>query len=107
VVYYNGDGIAARDVKTGEVKFTTDPTKRRQLYEFNFAPRIVMHNDVIIYAGGDGSMKGMNAETGKDMWTAPHEKSGYRSLEDVVVAQGLVWNSGNHSGQPKRRVSRL
>jgi outer membrane protein assembly factor BamB len=98
VVYYNGDGIAARDVKTGEVKFTTDPTKRRALYEFNFAPRIVMHNDVIIYAGGDGSMKGMNAETGKDMWTAPHEKSGYRSLEDVVVAQGLVWNSGNLQG---------
>jgi outer membrane protein assembly factor BamB len=98
VVYYNGDGIAARDVKTGEVKFTTDPTKRRALYEFNFAPRIVMHNDVIIYAGGDGSMKGMNADTGKDLWTAPHEKSGYRSLEDVVVAQGLVWNSGNLQG---------
>ena len=98
IVYYNGDGIAARDVKTGAVKFTTDPTKRRALYEFNFAPRIVMHNDVIIYAGGDGSMKGMNAETGKDMWTAPHEKSGYRSLEDVVVAQGLVWNSGNLQG---------
>ena len=98
VVYYNGDGIAARDVKTGAVKFTTDPTKRRALYEFNFAPRIVMHNDVIIYAGGDGSMKGMNADTGKDLWTAPHEKSGYRSLEDVVVAQGLVWNSGNLQG---------
>ncbi|MDZ4404610.1 PQQ-binding-like beta-propeller repeat protein [Prosthecobacter sp.] len=98
VVYYNGDGIAARDVKTGKVKFTTDPTKRRALYEFNFAPRIVMHNDVIIYAGGDGAMKGVNADTGKDMWTAPHEKSGYRSLEDVVVAQGLVWNSGNLQG---------
>lgn len=98
VVYYNGDGIAARDVKTGNVLFTTDPTKRRALYEFNFAPRIVLHNDVVIYAGGDGSMKGMNAETGKDMWTAPHEKSGYRSLEDVVVAQGLVWNSGNLQG---------
>ncbi|MBL9131910.1 MAG: PQQ-binding-like beta-propeller repeat protein [Verrucomicrobiaceae bacterium] len=99
IVYYNGDGIAARDVKTGEVKFTTDPTKRRQLYEFNFAPRIILHNDVIIYAGGDGAMKGMNADTGKDLWTAPHEKSGYRSLEDVIVAQGLVWNSGNMSGQ--------
>lgn len=99
IVYYNGDGIAARDVKTGAVKFTTDPTKRRALYEFNFAPRIILHNDVIIYAGGDGAMKGMNADTGRDMWTAPHEKSGYRSLEDLVVAQGLVWNSGNLSGQ--------
>jgi outer membrane protein assembly factor BamB len=98
VVYYNGDGLACRDAKTGAVKFTTDPTKRRELYEFNFAPRVLLHGDVIIYAGGNGEMKGMNAETGKDMWTAPHEKSGYRSLEDVVVAQGLVWNSGNLSG---------
>ncbi len=98
IVYYNGDGIAARDVKTGGVKFTTDPTKRRALYEFNFAPRILLHNDMIIYAGGDGAMKGMSAESGKDVWTAPHEKSGYRSLEDVIIAQGLVWNSGNMSG---------
>jgi len=98
VVYYNGDGLACRDAKTGAVKFTTDPTKRRALYEFNFAPRVLLHGDVIIYAGGNGEMKGMNAETGKDMWTAPHEKSGYRSLEDVVVAQGLVWNSGNLQG---------
>ena len=98
IVYYNGDGLAARDVKTGAVKFTTDPTKRRELYEFNFAPRVLLHGDVIIYAGGNGEMKGMNADTGKDLWTAPHEKSGYRSLEDVVVAQGLVWNSGNLQG---------
>jgi len=98
IVYYNGDGLACRDAKTGAVKFTTDPTKRRDLYEFNFAPRVLLHGDVIIYAGGTGEMKGMNAETGKDMWTAPHEKSGYRSLEDVVVAQGLVWNSGNLQG---------
>ena len=98
IVYYNGDGLAARDVKTGAVKFTTDPTKRRELYEFNFAPRVLLHGDVIIYAGGNGEMKGMNADTGRDLWTAPHEKSGYRSLEDVVVAQGLVWNSGNLQG---------
>jgi outer membrane protein assembly factor BamB len=98
VVYYNGDGLACRDAKTGEVKYTTDPTKRRPLYEFNFAPRLILYNDVILYAGGDGVMKGVNADTGKDMWTAPHEKSGYRSLEDVIVAQGLVWNSGNLQG---------
>lgn len=65
LVYYNGDGIAARDVKTGEVKFTTDPTKRRQLYEFNFAPRILLHNDVIIYAGGDGAMQGHECRNGQ------------------------------------------
>lgn len=98
LVYYNGDGLAGRDAKTGKLKFTSDPTQRRKLYEFNFAPRVILNGDVVIYAGGDGVMKGINADTGKDLWTAPHEKSGYRSLEDVMVAQGLVWNAGTTSG---------
>ena len=98
VVYYNGDGLAARNAKTGAVMFSTDPTKRRQLYEFNFAPRVMIYKDVILYAGGDGVMKGFHADSGKELWVAPHEKSGYRSLEDVIVSQGLVWNAGTTSG---------
>ncbi|MCB1210262.1 MAG: PQQ-binding-like beta-propeller repeat protein, partial [Verrucomicrobiales bacterium] len=98
VVYYNGDGLACRDTKTGNVKFTTDPTKRRALYEFNYAPRVVLNNDIILYAGGDGTMEGVNADTGKVLWTSSHEKSGYRSMEDVIVSQGLVWNAGTTSG---------
>lgn len=97
-VYYNGDGLACLDIKTGETKFADTPTKRRALYEFNFAPRVLLHDDVILYAGGDGSQKAVNADTGKDLWVAPHEKSGYRSPEDLIVAQGLVWNAGTLQG---------
>lgn len=98
IVYYNGDGLTCRDVKTGAVKFADVPENRRKLYEFNFAPRVVLNEDVILYAGGDGLMKGIHAETGKELWTSSHEKSGYRSMEDVIVAQGLVWNAGTTSG---------
>ncbi len=97
-VYYNGDGLACLDVKTGETKFADSPAQRRTLYEFNFAPRVLLHQNVILYAGGDGSQKAVNADTGKDLWVAPHEKSGYRSPEDLIVAQGLVWNAGTTSG---------
>ncbi len=97
-VYYNGDGLACLDIKTGETKFADTPTQRRALYEFNFAPRVLLHDDVILYAGGDGSQKAVNADTGKDLWVSPHEKSGYRSPEDLIVAQGLVWNAGTTSG---------
>jgi len=96
--YYNGDGIACLDVTTGQVKFADVPANRRALYEFNFAPRMLLHKDVILYAGGDGSQKAVNADTGKDLWVAPHEKSGYRSPEDLIVAQGLVWNAGTLQG---------
>ncbi|MFN0077372.1 MAG: PQQ-binding-like beta-propeller repeat protein [Prosthecobacter sp.] len=98
LVYYNGDGLTCREVKTGTVKFADVPENRRKLYEFNFAPRVVLNNDVILYAGGDGLMKGINADTGKELWSSSHEKSGYRSMEDVIVAQGLVWNAGTTSG---------
>ncbi|MCW0221503.1 MAG: PQQ-binding-like beta-propeller repeat protein, partial [Prosthecobacter sp.] len=98
VVYYNGDGLACLDVKTGETKFADIPAERRKLYEFNFAPRVILSNDMILYAGGDGSMKGVDADTGKEMWTASHEKSGYRSMEDLIVAQGLIWNAGTTNG---------
>ena len=98
MVYYNGDGLTSRDVKTGKVLFADVPEARRKLYEFNFAPRVVLNNDVILYAGGDGHMKGINADTGKELWTSSHEKSGYRSMEDVIVAQGLVWNAGTTQG---------
>lgn len=97
-VYYNGDGIACLDIATGQVKFADIPAKRRALYEFNFAPRMVLHKNVILYAGGDGSQKAVNADTGKELWAAPHQKSGYRSPEDLIVAQGLVWNAGTLSG---------
>lgn len=98
LAFHNGDDIVCLDPKTGEVKFTGTPAKKRTLYEFNYGPRLLIHNDVILYAGGDGSMKGVNADTGKDLWAAPHEKSGYRSPEDLIVAQGLVWNAGTTSG---------
>lgn len=98
IVYYNGDGLACLDVKTGETKFADIPAERRKLYEFNFAPRVILSNDMILYAGGDGSMKGVDADTGKEMWTASHEKSGYRSMEDLIVAQGLIWNAGTTNG---------
>ncbi|WP_395734545.1 PQQ-binding-like beta-propeller repeat protein, partial [Prosthecobacter sp.] len=98
MVYYNGDGLTSRDVKTGAVLFADVPEARRKLYEFNFAPRVVLNNDVILYAGGDGLMKGINADTGKELWSSSHEKSGYRSMEDVIVAQGLVWNAGTTQG---------
>ncbi|CAN5822387.1 hypothetical protein BH11VER1_BH11VER1_35280 [soil metagenome] len=98
LVYFNGDGITCLDVKNGAVKFADAPAKKRALYEFNFGPRLVLHDDIILYAGGDGTMKAVNPDTGKDIWVAPHEKSGYRSPEDLIVARGLVWNAGTSSG---------
>ncbi len=52
----------------------------------------------MLYAGGDGAMLALDAPTGKQLWSAPHEKSGYRSPEDLIVSGGLVWNAGTTQG---------
>lgn len=98
VAFHNGDDIVCLDAATGQPKFAGQPAKKRDLYEFNYGPRILLHNDVILYAGGDGAMRALNADTGASLWDASHEKSGYRSPEDLIVAQGLVWNAGTLSG---------
>lgn len=101
VAYYDGDSLVSIDAKTGKQKWADAPAAKRKLFEFNYGPRLLLYNDSILYAGGDGSMKAVNADTGKELWNAPHEKSGYRSPEDLLVANGLVWNAGTTSGSQK------
>src|SRR4029078_6241762 len=61
-------------------------------------PRVVLHDNVVLYAGGTGSMKGLNAHHRKKRLKAPHSKSGYRSPEDLIVMRGLVWNAPTTAG---------
>ncbi len=98
VVFYDGDQLVCLDGKTGVQKWASGPAPKRKLLEYNFGPRIVLTGETVLYAGGDGSQKGLDAESGKELWTAPHEKSGYRSPEDLLVANGLVWNAGTTQG---------
>ncbi len=98
VVFYDGDQLVCLDPATGAQRWATGPEPKRKLLEYNFGPRVVIHDNVVLYAGGDGSEKGVDANTGKELWAAPHEKSGYRSPEDLIVAGGLVWNAGTTSG---------
>ncbi len=98
VIFYDGDKLVCLDPATGAERWATGPAPKRKLLEYNFGPRVVLTGDVVLYAGGDGSQKGVDANTGKELWAAPHEKSGYRSPEDLLVAGGLVWNAGTTQG---------
>ena len=94
VAFYDGIGVICLDAANGKQRWATPPTGIRALIEYNFGPRVLIHDDVLLYAGGDGDEKGFDLATGKELWTGMHEKSGYRSPEDLIVASGLVWNAG-------------
>jgi len=98
LAYYDGVGVICLDPANGKQLWATPPTGIRRLIEYNFGPRVIIHSDVLLYAGGDGEEKGFDLATGKELWTGTHEKSGYRSPEDLIVASGLVWNAGTTSG---------
>ena len=73
----------------------------------NFGPTLVVHDDVVLLAGGekliphrggDDTVTALAAATGKKLWTAPHPPSGYQSPEDLFVAGGLVWCGATTNG---------
>lgn len=98
LAYYDGEKIRCHDAKSGAEAWGGQEAPRRRLYEYNFGPRLLFSGDTVLFAGGDGSMRGLDAVTGRVLWEAPHEKSGYRSPEDLIVSGGLVWNAGTLSG---------
>jgi outer membrane protein assembly factor BamB len=107
VYYHDGERVTALDCRTGNLRWTTDPASRRSVVTFNFGPRLLVHGDVVLYAGGDGKMASYDTASGAQLWTAEHPPSGYQSPQDLIVMKGLVWcaptTSGRDSGIYKGR----
>ena len=54
--------------------------------QFNFGPKLVIHDDVLLFAGGDRNMHAFNTKSGKELWSSAHARGGYQSPEDLLVA---------------------
>ncbi len=99
VVYHDGENVVCLDKQTGEQKWKSPPTQkadasgRRRPATMNFGPKLVLYDNVVLFAGGDRKMHAFAKGTGEELWTAPHAQSGYQSPEDLLVANGLVWNA--------------
>ncbi|MCC6509983.1 MAG: PQQ-binding-like beta-propeller repeat protein [Pirellulaceae bacterium] len=99
VYFHDGEKLVSIHQRTGQVQWQTEPVTRRNQFNFNFGPRLVVHEDVVLYAGGDGKMISVSAVDGKQLWTAQHPNSGYQSPQDLMVMQGLVWSAPTTSGK--------
>jgi len=110
VVFCDGEKVVALDRRTGRELWSSQGITRRRYLPFHFGPRLVLHQDVILFAGGDAKMRAFAAADGKSLWEAPHAASGYQSPQDVIVASGLVWcapttgsrDTGIYSGRDPR-----
>ena len=102
VFFHDGEKVVGLNQKSGKVAWETEPVTRRKSFTFNFGPRLVIHEDVVLYAGGDGKMQSFDAKSGEELWNSKFPNSGYQSPQDLMVMKGLVWlaplTSGKDSG---------
>lgn len=99
VYFHDGESLVAIDQNSGDVAWRTQPVSRRKQFTFNFGPRLVLYEGVVLYGGGDGRMVSVSATDGKELWTADHPNSGYQSPQDLMVVNGLVWCAPTTSGK--------
>ncbi|MGB0582679.1 MAG: PQQ-binding-like beta-propeller repeat protein, partial [Limisphaerales bacterium] len=99
VAYYNGDQVVSLNQNTGKQNWAGEKASRRKLIPFNFAPRLVIHKDVVLFAGGEGKMQSFDLKSGKQLWEQKHDPSGYQSPQDLLVVGGLVWSASITSGR--------
>ena len=110
VVFHDGEKVVSLNQRTGKVAWESESVTRRKSFTFNFGPRLVVHDNVILYAGGDGKMQSFDAKSGEELWNSEFPNSGYQSPQDLMVMKGLVWlaplTSGKDSGVYRGRDPR-
>ena len=101
--FHDGEKVVALDQATGDVAWQSKPAGTRDSMTFNFGPKLVVHDDVVLFAGGDRKMHALNSASGKELWTSDHERGGYQSPEDLLVLNDTIWTapltSGKDSGE--------
>lgn len=99
-VYFHDDAkVVCLDRQSGKPLWNSALAARGESVTLNFGPKLVVHDGVVLFAGGDRLMHAVDAATGKPLWEAPHARGGYQSPEDLLVAGGLVWSAPTTSGK--------
>lgn len=94
-VFYDGVKVVCLDGKTGEQKWASQPLGGKQTsIPTQFAPTLVIHDHLVLFAGGDRKLHALNLETGDTLWTNRHHRAGHMSPEDVLVVGGMAWTGG-------------
>ena len=99
VYFHDGEKLISVEHRTGKVAWETKPVSRRNQFTFNFGPRLVVQDEVVLYAGGDGKMISVSKANGEKLWESAHPNSGYQSPQDLLVMDGLVWVAPTTSGK--------
>ena len=89
---YDGENIVCLDRTNGKPRWQS-PVASRALNHSGYTPNLVIHDDVVLFAGGDKAMTALSAQTGEKLWSAEHHRGGHNSPQDLLVVGGLAWSA--------------
>jgi len=112
VYFCDGEKIVCLDRATGAVRWRSQAVPRTEKFRSFFGATLLVYNGVVLFAGGEtagmqaagwdykgkDTMTALSAQTGEKLWDAYHPASGYRSPEDMLVVNGLVWTGATFNG---------
>ena len=107
VCLHDGASIRCLDAADGKELWVSKPVPRMPEIGTWFAPTLVMHDDLVLWAGGEHTVRhsrmrkgadpdrlfALDAKTGKVLWNASHLQSGYDSPKDIFIVDGKAWFS--------------
>ncbi len=102
VYFHDGEKVVALARDSGEIAWQSKPAGTKASMTFNFGPKLVINDGVVLFAGGDRKMHAIDSTSGKELWTSDHEQGGYQSPEDLLVLKSTIWTApltkGNDTG---------
>jgi outer membrane protein assembly factor BamB len=113
VAFHDGESVVCLDRRDGRQLWRSEPLERAEEILAFYLPILVLHKDVVLFSGGriagkqtgswyretDDTMTALSIDDGRRLWIAHHPPSGYRSPEDLLVVDGLVWTGETTSGR--------
>lgn len=113
IFFHDSRSVVCLDRNTGNELWHSVPVAWAGEIRSFYAPILVVYKDVVLFSGGEtagkqtgswyttgnDTMTALSAKSGEALWTAYHPPSGYRSPEDLLVANGLVWTGETTSGR--------
>lgn len=113
VAFFDGERVVTLNRKTGDLLWQSEMLSKRLPVPVYFSPSLVLYKDLILFSGADPETKpyhadngktmyAFSAESGKTLWKQPHAPSGYRSAEDILVVNDLVWTADTFNSREFR-----
>lgn len=93
IVYHDGQKLVCLDRRSGQPRWEAEPTPLKLPVHTNTGPRVLLYQNVVLFAPNDGKMSGWSLDNGQKLWQQQQKPSGHMSLKDLFVVDGLAWTA--------------